>query len=136
MANRAGISSQALLAVAAGEPHLGELECDRALARVCLLAETHVPYGFGFVVFHSFLLDLPMVGLDVFADALRISLRLLLFLQRVGVLVWRQRHAALEPRADRAGVGADCQAEGDFREHGVLINRLVKRHLLVKNIHA
>ena len=60
-----------------------------------------------------------MVGLDVFADALHVGLRLRAFLQSVGVLVRRERCAAFEPRADRAGVGGDGEAEGDFREHGV-----------------
>ena len=118
MAYRAGIPPDRLLAVAAGESHLGELQSCHALAGVCLLAETHVPYGFGFVSSHSFPFRFSVVGLDVFADALRISLRLRPFLQCVGVLVGRQRRAALEPWADRAGVGADDYAEGDFREHG------------------
>jgi len=105
--NRAGVAAQTLLAVAAGEPHFGELQRDRALAGVCLLAEAHVPYCFWCVFSHSFPFRFSVVGLNVFADALRISLRLLAFLQRVGVLVGRQRHAALEPWADRAGVGAN-----------------------------
>lgn len=53
MTERAGVSAQALFAVAPSEPHLGELQRYGALAWVGFFAQAHVPHGLWWIFFHS-----------------------------------------------------------------------------------